>query len=414
MKQFQICRLRWIANPVPARRVPPFQAAEFLPASFFRQGHIAASFPVCLQWCSHRGHRSPVLSPRSSTRAFHSAAADAGAGPGTAEVRKEDLGTYQFDDMPADVHIHLLIQALQRCGINSENIRSSIAWEEGSVASICVEFPHSLWSVRIEGCHPHTQRATETVAQASLRAARHAAAHVFLNNAKFVATLESTMQARQEAKKARAEQLRLAQKALPTMSELVVARFIQTGHFAIRKANLSIEELEKIPISLPIAVDTEGLDVSRDDWQRAWLVQLAFRTKDEKGGVALVLLAKSDEDMDMFAAWMVNRARLGSTFYIFDKRADAPAIFRDGTIPAPLLPHVVDLKAYGPSLHALAGEKLLGREVRKQSRMSESLSFLAETQDVTELQVLYAAADAITTLELGKICSSLEVPVSGS
>mmetsp|Transcript_48443 Transcript_48443/g.152181 ORF Transcript_48443/g.152181 Transcript_48443/m.152181 type:complete len:412 (+) Transcript_48443:33-1268(+) len=344
-------------------------------------------------------------------RAFSAgtAAVDNLGGSPSAEAERIDLGMVPFHEASATAsHVPQLYEALQKCGLGPAAVDFQPLDDDASEVAAGLTLGGVRWEVRVNGSWAVSKRLNETPAQASLRCAKHMAAGHLMADARFAAALKREAAARIVAKQARAAALRAARLGLPTMTDLVMQRFVTAGPFSIETGWLSRDELAKVPMPECIGVDTEGFEVSRNDWKRAWLVQLAFRRKskephenEHKDGTVLVLFAKADAEMDLFAEWMTEAAARGCRFYFFDTAGDIPAIFRGGAAPPVLAASAVDLKRLGPSLHALAGEHLFHTEVRKHERLGESMAYLPDTQGITDAQAAYAAADAIATLELG-------------
>ncbi|CAE8693293.1 unnamed protein product [Polarella glacialis] len=322
-------------------------------------------------------------------------------------VEHVDLGCVSCAAVPAGQHVPQLYEALQRCGLRpGEAVSYRAADELGERVDVRVVLGASVWELQVEGSgRPESKRSNETWPEAALRRAKHVAAGRLLADSRFQEALEKELSARVVAKEAAAAEWRAAMIALPLMTDVLDERYISSGLFSVSSRPMSLDALAEIPSGVAVGVDVEGFDVGREDWPRAWLAQLAWcheLDSQPAQGKVLVLLVCQDSDMDLLARWMEDSPSRGRSFYFFDKSEDIPGIFRGGVEPPVLRGSTFDLQQFGASLHELVGDQLLGQQVRKHERMSESFIHLPVTQGVSELQVSYAAADAIATLLVGE------------
>lgn len=322
-----------------------------------------------------------------------------------------DFGTIASSEVSPGQHVPILYEALQRCGASPKAVSFCALDDAAETVAATVTLSDVQYKLKVTGVQkPELKRTNESWADASLRVAKHKVAGYLLANARFQASMEACAALREAEKEAEAR-ARESQKAhLPTMTDLIASQYIDSGLFQVYNSNFSADLLnEEGPYGVSFAIDAEGFDAARQDWHRAWLVQLAWCFEQEMvkppidrvSGHAMVLLIREDKDMDIFAAWLSERAKEDIRIYWFDRQQDIRGIFRTRQEPNELRAKSVDLKDYGSSLHSIAGDKILGTPVRKNELMSQSLSFLAQTQGVTPLQARYAASDAIATLLLG-------------
>lgn len=325
------------------------------------------------------------------------------------------LSEIQFDTVPAGSHAPRLYEALQECGLGPKSVEYKLSNRTGHDGSetadvdvdASITLGSTVFSTRVLSCTASSKRLNETWIQAAYRVGKHAAAHHFLNSKAFQNTLCDYRTAWRTAKAAAAVEAWRKKCELPSMTDVVLKEFVDTGAFSVHSRSMSLDALSLAEGAYMIGVDVEGFDVDRQYWQRAWLVQLAFYTAQadtsDRRGYCLVLFVDSDDDMQMFSGWLSERSLRGSKLIFFDSRSDFRGIFKvDEDKELPNLPNTYDLKDQGNSLHELVGEHIVKTEVRKHVRLSESLAYLPYTKGLTEVQVRYAAADAIATLLVGQ------------
>jgi len=321
----------------------------------------------------------------------------------------------QFDTTLAGSHAPRLYEALQTCGLGPKSVEYKLSHRTGHDGSetadvdvdASVTLGQTIFSARVLGCTASSKRLNETGIQAAYRAGKHAAAHHLLNCNVFQTALCDYRTAWRAAKAAAAVEAWRKKSELPTMTDVVLSKLVDNGAFSVHSRSMSLDALSLAEGAHMIGVDVEGFDIDRPDWQRAWLVQLAFYTEKagttEGQGYCLVLLVSSDEEMRMFSGWLSERSLRGVKLILFDSPSDLRGIFKvDADKDLPSLQNIYDLKDRGSSLHELVGEHVVMTEVRKHTRLSESLAYLPYTKGLTEAQVRYAAADAIATLLVGQ------------